>query len=106
MNKVSEAIDFAIKKALETGYDQIIYVRKTKILVRNKSEIPYMDPRSVIGYIILSYKDGSLQFRLERGEYRIRKRDKRREYGIRGDEYKNPIVKDSLEENRNRVEIE
>lgn len=66
MGTEREAWELAEKIALETGFDQIIFKnRNSKYIVGKTSKYRTINPKKVVGYMRLTYKDKILSARAE-----------------------------------------
>ena len=64
MGTEREAWELAEKKALEEGYDQVIFKTKNKkYIVGRTTKFRRLNPRKIIGWVRLTYKDNTLGFR-------------------------------------------
>ena len=75
-------IDLLIKKAekvaVETGYDQIIFMsRKDEPILDRLCEHIFKNPKWVVCYIRVTYRDKKLGTRLEKGGYNVKRRNMR-----------------------------
>ena len=76
------SIDLLIKKAekvaLETGYDQIIFMsRKDEPILDRLCEHSFKNPKWVVCYVRVTYRDKKLGTRLEKGGYNVKRRNMR-----------------------------
>ena len=76
------SIDLLIKKAekqaLETGYDQIIFMSKRDEPILDRlCNHSFKNPKWVVCYVRVTYRDKMLGVKCEKGEYDVKRRNMR-----------------------------
>ncbi len=73
-NNIDVLIKEAERRAVKQGYDQMIFVTKRGVpAIERIANIPQKNPKYVIMYIRLTYKDGELKTRNKEGEYDVKR---------------------------------